>query len=64
MQLMTTLVAAVAGRVRREERGAALALEAMAIAVMGVLLLLAFLPAGRDFVVDVVAWVRENTIGS
>jgi hypothetical protein len=45
------------------ERGAALVLEALAIGVVGVLLLLAFLPAARTLVTDIVDWVRDNTIG-
>ena len=45
------------------ERGAALVLEALAIGVVGVLLLLAFLPAARTLVTDIVDWVRTNTIG-
>lgn len=45
------------------ERGAALTLEAMAIGVVGVLLLLAFLPPARTLVTDIVDWVRANTIG-
>ena len=51
-------------RARRDaERGAALVLEALAIGVVGVLLLLAFLPAARTLVTDIVDWVRDNTIG-
>ena len=46
------------------ERGAALVLEALAIGVVGVLLLLAFLPAARTLVTDIVDWVRDNTIGA
>jgi hypothetical protein len=49
---------------RDDERGAAMVLEAMAIGVVGVLLLLAFLPAARTLMTDIVAWVRTNTIGS
>ncbi len=46
-----------------DERGAALVLEALAIGVVGVLLLLAFLPPARTLVTDIVDWVRTNTIG-
>ncbi len=48
---------------RHDQRGAALVLEAMAIGVVGVLLLLAFLPPARTLVTDIVDWVRTNTIG-
>ena len=46
-----------------EQRGAAMVLEALAIGVVGVLLLLAFLPPARTLVTDIVDWVRDNTIG-
>ena len=46
-----------------DQRGAALVLEALAIGVVGVLLLLAFLPPARTLVTDIVDWVRTNTIG-
>jgi hypothetical protein len=48
---------------RHDQRGAALVLEALAIGVVGVLLLLAFLPPARTLVTDIVEWVRDNTIG-
>jgi len=31
--------------------------------VVGVLLLLAFLPAARTLMTDIVDWMRQNTIG-
>jgi uncharacterized membrane protein len=49
---------------RDDERGAAVVLEAMAVGVVGVLLLLAFLPAARTLVTDIVDWMRQNTIGA
>lgn len=52
------------GTRRRGEQGAALVLEAVAIGVFGVILLLAFLPPARTLVTDIVDWVRVNTIGS
>lgn len=64
MNIITTMALWLDARARRDdERGAALVLEAMAIGVVGVLLLLAFLPAARALVTDIVAWVRTNTIG-
>ena len=64
MNVITTVGLWLHTRVRRDEaRGAALVLEALAIGVVGVLLLLAFLPAARTLVTDMVDWVRDNTIG-
>ena len=64
MNVLTTIGLWLYTRARRDgERGAALVLEALAIGVVGVLLLLAFLPAAQDLVADIVAWVRTNTIG-
>jgi hypothetical protein len=48
---------------RHDQRGAALVLEALAIGVVGVVLLMAFLPPARTLVTDIVEWVRDNTIG-
>lgn len=64
MNVITTIGLWLQARARRDERGAAIVLEALAVGVVGVLLLLAFLPAARTFVTDVVDWVRDNTIGS
>ena len=65
MNLITAVALWLGSRARpHEERGAALVLEAMAIGVVGVLLLLAFLPAGRTLMTDIVDWVRTNTIGA
>jgi uncharacterized membrane protein len=64
MNVITTIGLWLHARARRDERGAAIVLEALAVGVVGVLLLLAFLPAARTFVTDVVDWVRDNTIGS
>ena len=65
MNVITDAGLRLSSRVRRDsEQGAALVLEAMAIGVVGVLLLLAFLPAARTLVTDIVDWVRTNTIGS
>lgn len=65
MNVITTLALLLGARARRhEERGAALVLEALAIAVVGIVLLLAMLPAARTLVTDIIAWVRTNTIGS
>jgi hypothetical protein len=66
MSVLTMVGVWLATRARargEEERGAALVLEAMAIGVVGVLLLLAFLPPARTLVTDIVDWVRTNTIG-
>ena len=64
MNVITTMWLWLQARARRDdERGAALVLEALAIGVVGVLLLLAFLPAARTLVTDIVDWVRTNTIG-
>ena len=64
MNVLTTVGLWLYARLRRDgERGAALTLEALAIGVVGVLLLLAFLPAARALVTDIVDWVRDNTIG-
>ena len=66
MNVITTVGLWLYTRARRDcdrERGAALVLEALAIGVVGVLLLLAFLPAARTLVTDIVDWVRDNTIG-
>ena len=64
MNLITTGALWLGARARRhDQRGAALVLEAMAIGVVGVLLLLAFLPPARTLVTDIVDWVRDNTIG-
>ena len=66
MNVITTVGIWLYTRARHEgerERGAALVLEALAIGVVGVLLLLAFLPAARTLVTDIVDWVRDNTIG-
>ena len=66
MDVITTVGLWLYTRARRDgdrERGAALVLEALAIGVVGVLLLLAFLPAARTLVTDIVDWVRDNTIG-
>jgi hypothetical protein len=62
--LVTTIGVWLQARLHRDEKGAAIVLEALAVGVVGVLLLLAFLPAARTFVTDVVDWVRDNTIGS
>ena len=64
MTAITTLGLWLQARIRRNERGGALVLEATAIGIIGVLLLLAFLPPARTFMTDVVQWVRDNTIGS
>lgn len=64
MNATTSMWLWLRARAEREEKGAALVLEALAIGVVGVVLLLAFLPAARTFVTDVVDWVRDNTIGS
>ena len=65
MNVITTLGLWLEARVgRRDERGAAVVLEAMAVGVVGVLLLLAFLPPARTLVTDIVDWVRTNTIGT
>lgn len=66
MNVITTVGLWLYIRARRHgerERGAAMVLEALAIGVVGVLLLLAFLPAARTLVTDIVDWVRDNTIG-
>ena len=64
MNVFTTMGLWLYARARRhDERGAAVALEALAVGVVGVLLLLAFLPAARTLVTDIVDWVRDNTIG-
>ena len=64
MNVITTGALQLWARARSsEQRGAALVLEALAIGVVGVLLLLAFLPAARTLVTDIVEWVRDNTIG-
>ncbi|MGH8921520.1 MAG: hypothetical protein ACRD0H_24815 [Actinomycetes bacterium] len=64
MNVFTTMGLWLYARARSDdERGAALVLEALAIGVVGVLLLLAFLPAARTLVTDIVDWVRTNTIG-
>jgi uncharacterized membrane protein len=64
MNVITTVGLWLYARARRhDEAGAALVLESMAIGVVGVLLLLAFLPAARTLVTDIVDWVRTNTIG-
>ena len=66
MNVITTVGLWLYTRARRDgarERGAALVPEALAIGVVGVLLLLAFLPAARTLVTDIVDWVRDNTIG-
>ena len=64
MNVLTTWGLWLYVRARRDnERGAAMVLEALAIGVVGVLLLLAFLPAARTLVTDIVDWVRDNTIG-
>ena len=65
MTVITTVALWLYTRTGRDrERGAALVLEALAIGVVGVLLLLAFLPAARTLVTDIVDWVRDNTIGA
>ena len=64
MNPITTVGLWLQARARRDERGAALVLEALAIGVVAVLLLLAFLPPARTLVTDIVDWVRDNTIGS
>ena len=64
MTAITTLGLWLQARAQRDERGGALVLEATAIGIIGVLLLLAFLPPARTFMTDVVQWVRDNTIGS
>lgn len=64
MNVITMGALRVWARARRhDQRGAALVLEALAIGVVGVLLLLAFLPPARTLVTDIVDWVRDNTIG-
>ena len=68
MNVITTVALRLAARVRGrggagDERGAAVVLEALAVGVVGVLLLLAFLPPARTLVTDIVDWVRDNTIG-
>jgi hypothetical protein len=68
MNVITTVALRLAtwarGRGRAgDERGAAVVLEALAVGVVGVLLLLAFLPPARTLVTDIVDWVRDNTIG-
>ena len=64
MNVFTTVGLWLAARARTtEERGAAVVLEAMAVGVVGVLLLLAFLPPAKTLVTDIVDWVRTNTIG-
>ena len=64
MNVITTGALRLRARVRRhDQQGAALVLEALAIGVVGVLLLLAFLPPARTLVTDIVDWVRTNTIG-
>ena len=64
MTIITTIGLWLWARTRRDERGGAMVLEMSAIAVVGVLLLLAFLPPARTFMTDVVDWVRGNTIAS
>lgn len=68
MNVTTTVALRLAARARGrgragDERGAAVVLEALAVGVVGVLLLLAFLPPARTLVTDIVDWVRDNTIG-
>ena len=64
MNVITTAALWLWARVRRhDQQGAAMVLEALAIGVVGVLLLLAFLPPARTLVTDIVDWVRTNTIG-
>lgn len=64
MNVITTGALWLWARARsQEQQGAAMVLEALAIGVVGVLLLLAFLPPARTLVTDIVEWVRDNTIG-
>lgn len=64
MNVITTGALRLWARARsQEQQGAAMVLEALAIGVVGVLLLLAFLPPARTLVTDIVEWVRDNTIG-
>lgn len=65
MNVFTTVAIWLRARAQAgDERGAAVVLEALAVGVVGVLLLLAFLPPARTLVTDIVDWVRTNTIGS
>ena len=64
MNVFTTVAIWLRARAQAgDERGAAVVLEALAVGVVGVLLLLAFLPPARTLVTDIVDWVRTNTIG-
>lgn len=64
MDRIITLVLWATTRVRRDEAGVGEVMQAVAIGVVGIILLLAFLPPARTLMGDVVTWVRTNTIGS
>ncbi len=64
MDPIITLVLWVTARVRRDEAGVGEVMQSVAIGVVGIILLLAFLPPARTLMADVVTWVRDSTIGS
>jgi hypothetical protein len=64
MDRIITLVLWATTRVRRDEAGVGEVMQSVAIGVVGIILLLAFLPPARTLMADVVTWVRDSTIGA